>query len=81
MNLDVPWMMSILEANDDFSHVTRTADKYGRAVICKNNKPKYLLIDLEQESLIYNLTDDEKLEITFKRIMKQYNPAFEKLSK
>lgn len=81
MNLDVPMMISISEANDDFSLVTRMADKYGRAVIFKNNKPKYLLIDLEQESLIYDLTDEEKLEIVSKRILKQYKPAFEELGK
>ena len=39
------------------------------------------MIDLEQESLIYDLTDDEKLEIASKRIMKQYKPAFEELAK
>ena len=81
MNLDVPMMISISEANDDFSRVTRTADKYGRVIILKNNKPKYLLIDLEQESLIYDLTDEEKLEIVSKRILKQYKPAFEELAK
>ena len=45
------------------------------------DSPKYLMIDLEQESLIYDLTDEEKLEIASKRIMKQYKPAFEELAK
>ena len=44
-------------------------------------KPKYLLIDLDQESLIYDLTDEEKIEIASKRIMKQYKPAYEELAK
>ena len=57
------------------------ADSYGRVVILKNKKPKYLLIDLEQESLIYDLTDEEKIEIASKRILKQYKPAFEELEK
>ena len=39
------------------------------------------LVDLEQESLIYDLTDDEKLEIASKRILKQYKAAFEELAK
>ena len=38
------------------------------------------MIDLEQETLIYDLTEEEKLEIATKRIMKQYKPAFEKLA-
>ena len=56
-------------------------EKHGELYIFKNNKPKYLMIDLEQESLIYDLTDDEKLEIASKRILKQYKSAFEELAK
>ena len=81
MQLDTKKIVSVSEANKNFSRVARTADNYGRVVILKDNKPKYLLIDLEQESLIYDLTDDEKLEIASKRIMKRYKPAFEELAK
>ena len=81
MQLDTKMIVSVSEANKNFSRVARTADNNGRAVIFKNNKPKYLMIDLEQESLIYDLTDDEKLEIASKRILKQYKPAFEELAK
>lgn len=81
MNLDVHMIVPISEANKDFARVMHLADSYGRVVILKNNKPKYLLIDLDQESLIYDLTDEEKIEIASKRIMKQYKPAFEDLAK
>ena len=77
MNLDAQMMVSIFEAGKDFSRVMHLADSYGRVVILKDNKPKYLLIDLEQETLFYDLTDGEKLEIASKRILKQYKPAFE----
>ena len=46
-----------------------------------DNKPKYLLIDLDHEALIYDLTEEEMLEIASKRITNQYKPAFEELSK
>lgn len=58
MNLDAKMMVPISEANSNFSRVMHMADNYGRVVILKDNKPKYLLIDLDQESLIYDLTDD-----------------------
>lgn len=80
MNLDARMTVPIFEANEDFSRVIHLAESYGRVVIFKNNKPKYLMIDLEQETLIYDLTEEEKLEIATKRIMKQYKPAFEKLA-
>lgn len=81
MQIDTKMIVSVSEANKNFSRVARTADNNGRAVIFKNNKPKYLLVDLEQESLIYDLTDEEALEVAAKRILKQYKPAFEELAK
>lgn len=77
MNPDV----TISEANKDFSCLMHMADIHGCVVILKANKPKYLLIDLEQESLIYDLTEEEKMEIASKRISRQYKPAFEELVK
>ena len=83
MKLNAKMIVSYSQAKKNFSHATRIADSCGRAVILKNNKPKYLLIDLEQEqeSPIYDLTDEEKLEIASKRILNQYKPAFEELAK
>ena len=80
MNPDAQMMVPISKANKDFSRVMHMVDSYGRVVILKDNKPKYLLIDLEQEALIYDLTEKEKLEITSKRIMRQCKPALEKLA-
>lgn len=81
MNPDTQMTMPLSEANKDFSRIMHIADVHGRVVILKDNKPKYLLIDLEQEALIYDLTDEEKLDIASKRIMKRYRPAFDELSK
>lgn len=79
MKPDAPIMVPISEADKDFSRVMRIADIRGRVVILKDNKPKYLLIDLDQEALIYDLAEEEMLEITSKRILKQYKPTFEEL--
>lgn len=76
---DAQMTVPISEANKDFSCVMHIADIHGRVVILKDNKPKYLLIDLDQEALIYDLTEKEILEITSKRILKQYKPTFEDL--
>ena len=67
MNPDAQMMVPISEASSNFSRVMHMANSYGRVVILKDNKPKYLLIDLDQESLIYDLTEEEKLEIAAKR--------------
>lgn len=81
MKPDAPIMVPISEADKDFSYVMYMADIHGCVVILKDNNPKYLLIDLEQESLIYDLTEEEKLEIASKRILRQYRPTFKELPK
>ena len=42
MNIDSGAIISGAEANQNFSHVTRIAEEKGRAVIFKNDRPKYM---------------------------------------
>ncbi len=80
MQINTNAIVSVTEANQNFSRVTRIAEKHGQAVIFKNNRPKYMVIDLD-ESPVLDLTDDEKIDIVAARILKQFKPAFEKLAK
>ena len=80
MQIDTNTIVSVTEANQNFSRVTRIAEKNGQAVIFKNNRPKYMVIDLEN-SPVLDLTDDEKIDIVAARILKRYKPAFEELAK
>lgn len=80
MQINTNTIVSVTEANQNFSRVTRIAEKNGQAVIFKNNRPKYMVIDLES-SPILELTDDEKIDIVAARILKRFKPAFEELAK
>lgn len=80
MMINTNAIVSMTEANQNFSRVTRIADANGQAVIFKNNRPKYLLIDMERSPLL-DMTDDEKMDVAAARIMKKYKPAFEELAK
>ena len=80
MNIDTNTIVSVSEANQNFSRVTRIADRNGQAVIIKNNRPKYILLDIDQSPLL-DMTDDEKIDIVAARILKKYKPAFEELAK
>ena len=44
MKIDTNTMVSITEANQNFSKVARLVDEHGTAVILKNNVPRYLVI-------------------------------------
>lgn len=41
-------MVSITEADQNFSKVARLVDAQGSAVILKNNVPRYLIIEISQ---------------------------------
>ena len=80
MQINTNAIVSVTEANQNFSRVTRIAEKNGQAVIFKNNRPKYMVIDLDSSPML-DLTDDEKIDIVAARILKKYKPAFGELAK
>ena len=81
MYIDTNTIFSMTQANQNFSSVARSVDKNGEAVVFKNNKPKYLVIDMENSDYILDLSDDEKIDIIAHRILKRYLPAFQELAK
>ena len=80
MKIDTNTIISVTEANQIFSRVPRIAEKSGQAVIFKNNRPRYMLIDLEN-SPVLDLTEDEKIDVVAARILKRFKPAFQELAK
>ena len=80
MMINTNTIVSATEANQNFSRVTRIADANGQAVIFKNNKPKYLLIDMESTPY-FDMTDEEKIDVIARRVLNKYRPAFEELAK
>ena len=80
MNIDMNKIVSIAEANQNFSKVARKVDQSGEFYIFKNNKPKYKLIDIENNNSI-EMTDDEKIDVVANRILKKYRKAFEELAR
>ena len=80
MKMNTNQIISITEANQNFSIVSKKIDQMGKAIIFKNNKPKYLIVDISDNDYI-ELSDEEKIEVISKRILKKYHKAFEELAK
>ena len=80
MQIDTDQIITMTAANQNFSAVARQTDRDGRAVIFKNNRPKYLLIDLEGGEYL-DLTEDERIDIVARRIMARHKAAFLELAK
>ena len=80
MNINTEQIVSISEANQNFSKVARMVEKTGEVYIFKNNKPKYKLVDIESDTTI-EMTDDEKIDFVAARVLREYRRAFEELTK
>jgi len=80
MTISTKDLVSITEANQNFSKVARLADENGSVVILKNNTPRYVLLDfnlLEKNQI----ADDEDILTVARRVMDQNKAAFEVLAK
>ena len=80
MIVDTKQIITVTEANQNFTKATRIADETGSAIVFKNNRPKYKLVNLEVEPDL-ELTDDEKIDIVARRVMQRFKPAFMELAK
>ena len=80
MTIDTKTLISISEANQNFSKVARLVDEYGSAVILKNNIPRYLVIDFSKAEQETTASDEDVLSIS-KRLMEQNKEAYEVLAK
>ena len=63
-------LVSITEANQNFSRVARMVDENGAAVILKNNVPRYVLMEFSQVEDEQQAKDEDILEISKRLISK-----------
>ncbi len=80
MNVDTSTLVSITEANQNFSRVARLVDEKGSAVILKNNKPRYLIINFDTINEEETASDEDVLDIS-RKLMKKNRKAYEVLAK
>ena len=81
MYINTKTIFSMTQANQNFSAVAKAVDREGEAVVFKNNKPKYLVVNMENSDRLLDLTEDEKIDIVAKRILNKYIGAFKELAK
>ena len=73
-------LVSITEANQNFSRVARMVDENGAAVILTNNVPRYVLMEFSQVEDEQQAKDEDILEIS-KRLITKNKQAYEVLAK
>ena len=75
LNINTNNLVSITEANQNFSKVARLVDELGSVVILKNNAPRYLVIDFSKADDSAIARNEDVLEIS-KRLLEQNKEAF-----
>ena len=73
-------LVSITEANQNFSRAARMVDENGAAVLLKNNVPRYVLMEFSQVEDEQQAKDEDILEIS-KRLITKNKQAYEVLAK
>ena len=80
MQINLKNIVSMTEANQNFSKVAKLVDENGTAVILKNNVPRYVIIDYSklQED---ETADNQMVEDVAKQVLAKHIKAFEELAK
>lgn len=70
MNIDTNNLVSITEANQNFSKIARMVDENGSVVILKNNAPRYVLVEFNEFEKTQQASDEDVLALS-KSLMKK----------
>lgn len=81
INTDI--LVPMTDANQNFSKVVRMVDEDGMAVILKNNKPRYVVVDFDEYNTIAAAIQMRKVKIesTADKIIENNMEAFLELGK
>ena len=80
MTIDTKTLISISEANQNFSMVARTVDQYRTAIIFKNNKPRYEIRVFDDTETDETASDEDVLDIS-KKLLKRNAAVYKELAK
>ena len=83
MMVDTATLVPMTEANQNFSKVARLVDETGLAVILKNNRPRYLLVDFDEYDEVQAIREARRQKIGAEadRLIAENLEAFQELAK
>lgn len=83
MMIDTRNMVPMTDANQNFSKVVRLVDENGMAVILKNNKPRYLVVDFTEyeEMQTMRAQRQSRIDAETQRLLEENREALQELAK
>jgi len=73
-------LISLTEANQNFSKVVRKVDEKGSVIIMKNNHPSYIVLDFKKLQELQS-SEKDNIEKLASRILSDNIEAFKELAK
>lgn len=80
MNINTKNLVSITDANQNFSKVARLVDENGSVIILKNNVHRYLVMEFSSAEEEQLAADEDVMSIS-KRLIEKNRQAYEVLAK
>lgn len=80
MTVNTNTLVSITEANQNFSRVARIVDENGSAIILKNNAPRYIIMEFPEAEKLQTAPDDD-VEAISRRLITKNLEAYKELAK
>ena len=80
MTVNTNTLVSITEANQNFSRVARIVDENGSAIILKNNVPRYIIMEFPEAKKLQAAPDDD-VEAISRRLIAKNLEAYKELAK
>lgn len=83
MMVNTEVLVAMTEANQNFSKVTHIVDENGLAVILKNNRPKYVVVDFEEYEMVKVIQESrsKRIKETADTLIEENMEAFLELAK
>lgn len=73
-------MISMTEANRNFSKAVKTANADGSVFIMQDNKPEYILLKINNNEK-YETADDKELDAVSRQLLEQNKEGYKLLAK
>lgn len=83
MTVETSTLVPMTEANQNFSKVVRVVDEEGLAVILKNNKPRYIVVNFEEYDALQaaRAARKQKIESAADQLIEENLEALQELAK
>ena len=81
MDIESGKVVSLSATDGSFSEIARLVDLYGSAVVALNDKPRYLVLDLNRDADIIEDASSQEVQEISRRLIKRNRAVYQELAK